>query len=159
MSLVLLIARRWVISGNDSYPCKSVNDWNYLNCQGLCGGLTSAGRHVPTRLLYHSPAGEGRENKMENQSWFEIRQFTEAKVKVCMHMSVWVKDLDLAVLDEHENNMYVKVKKVIPNPWHVNESLIELQKTSAVRLFCDFTGRHKGWQMFKFEDLIHRLNY
>lgn len=81
------------------------------------GGLTLAGCQVPTMLLYHSPAGWGRENKMENQSLLEIRQFTKAKAKVCMHTNMSVKDLNSTVLDEHEKNMYMKVKKVIPNPW------------------------------------------
>lgn len=46
------------------------------------GRLTLAGFQVPSKS--HSPAGQWRENKMKNNLWVEIRQFAEAKVKVCM---------------------------------------------------------------------------
>lgn len=42
---------------------------------------------MPTKPLHQSPfsAGQGTENKIENDSQVEIRQFTKAKVKVRVH--------------------------------------------------------------------------
>lgn len=54
----------------------------------MCGGLTLAGRQVPIKLFYCSlfPAGQGRENKIESNSWIEIKQFAKAKAKAgCVH--------------------------------------------------------------------------
>lgn len=50
----------------------------------VCGRLTLAGCQVPIKLLYCSPfpGGQGRENKMEDNSWIEIKQFAKAKAKV-----------------------------------------------------------------------------
>lgn len=48
------------------------------------GGLTLTGCQVPIKLFYCSlfPAGQGRENKIESNSWIEIKQFAKAKAKV-----------------------------------------------------------------------------
>lgn len=49
----------------------------------VCGGLALVGCQVPIKLLYCSPfpAGQGRENMMENNPWIEIKQFAKVKAK------------------------------------------------------------------------------
>lgn len=55
----------------------------------MTGELTMSGCQVPAELLNHSPfsAGQGRENKMKNNSEVEMRQLTKAKAKVCVQTS------------------------------------------------------------------------